>query len=273
MQYLLEQIKQFQLEAQKNNMEQNTMPENSQAQENKTAIEFFGIETGILLVLAIIILGLLNYFNVFSLSKMYPSIFGFLPHQQFKENIKDSTEVSVRKLISPTYAPVDSKIKSEIDKVSKEIVVTQSSKPLKTLYLPSDVKNNTNNNKYYSSVMSYTSGLSVATLLGYNSNGQPIDRQIVVSHIPKLQQGIINNVLSLSIAKEYLLITTGGEFRCGVPGYSTTKMQCESVWTDGELQKSIDIVQIGDEEIGLSYCSVEKNSPLLISKACAPGIK
>ena len=50
----------------------------------------FGIEGGIVLVLAVTILLLLNYFNILSLSSLYPNFFGFLPHQPISSKTSTS---------------------------------------------------------------------------------------------------------------------------------------------------------------------------------------
>lgn len=255
-------------------MDESTINENSQLKATKPLLRIIGIEVGILLVVALLIIGILNYFNVFSVSRMSPQLFGRLPHQPYEvftgRKIPSATPSITP---SPTYVPVAEKIKKDIDNAGKEIALDGAGVPTQTLYLPTDVKND-KKYTYYSSVSTYGAGLSRVVSIGYNSSGELVDKQVIVNHIPKLPQGLLNNILAIDIAKEYLKITPGAEFECAAPaGFPNTKMQCESVWSSSVMQESIDIAQIGEKEIGVSYCNVEKSSPLLANGACAPGIK
>lgn len=56
---------------------------------NSLKILGFGIAEVVFFALAIaLFFGILNYFNILSLSQIYPNLFGSLPHQPFKESVQ-----------------------------------------------------------------------------------------------------------------------------------------------------------------------------------------
>lgn len=68
---------------------------------NKSALKILGPEIiGLLLVFAVI-LGVLNYFNILSLSRLYPQYFASLPHQAFKESVQTPVQEPIFVLKCP----------------------------------------------------------------------------------------------------------------------------------------------------------------------------
>lgn len=57
------------------------MDKNISAQQDQKVFKILGIEGGVFIIFVILLMGVLNYLNVFPLSKMYPGFFGFLPHK------------------------------------------------------------------------------------------------------------------------------------------------------------------------------------------------
>lgn len=67
-----------------------SLPQNSQSKKSTLSsfIEFSTEEIIFLTFLVFIVLSTFNYFNILPLSKMFPRVFGILPHQTSKSEIK-----------------------------------------------------------------------------------------------------------------------------------------------------------------------------------------
>lgn len=68
---------------------------NSAKEKSKEILPVLGIQLGIIIVMAAVILFVLNYFNAFSLATMYPGIFGFLPRQKASVGTIKKTSSSI----------------------------------------------------------------------------------------------------------------------------------------------------------------------------------
>jgi len=51
-------------------------------QNNNRVFRILSLEVAIFVVVIVLLLGILNYFNIFSLSQIYPPLFGSLPHKE-----------------------------------------------------------------------------------------------------------------------------------------------------------------------------------------------
>lgn len=78
-------------------MEEFNSKEILEKQNRKKRLAFFEVglfEASFVLIIIIVLFGLLNYFNILSLSKLYPNTFGFLPHKVTSSNLnKPNTTV------------------------------------------------------------------------------------------------------------------------------------------------------------------------------------
>lgn len=112
------------------NVNQNLDPKSNNSQpESSSALRFFSLELFTLLFLVIITLILLNYFNVLSLSSIFPKYLGWLPHKQ--SNVPNS-KISV----SVTPTPLKTK-----EKTVEEMMLQYESEVLKPEFIASSVAN------------------------------------------------------------------------------------------------------------------------------------
>lgn len=74
-------------------------------QDGKKKLAFLEVglfEISFVLIVIIVFFGLLNYFNILSLSKLYPDTFGFLPHKTFNPTPLKKTQLTNSPLPVPT---------------------------------------------------------------------------------------------------------------------------------------------------------------------------
>lgn len=82
-----------------------------------------GMVACVVLVLLVLIFGILNYFNLISISKLYPNVFGLLPHQPFphtQEMQPTSPATDLQNLVLPCPlqldpCPVSERIPTSVD--------------------------------------------------------------------------------------------------------------------------------------------------------------
>ena len=80
------------------------MPENNQNTKGSLAFLSAGLfEVFFILITLAVIFGVLNYFNILSLSTLYPKQFGFLPHQQVLNQNKNATTNLTNSQITNPY--------------------------------------------------------------------------------------------------------------------------------------------------------------------------
>lgn len=248
-------------------MEENTV-EAPQPQENKKVLSLIGIEAAIVLVVALIVVGVLNYFNILSLSKNYPQIFGFLPHQPYEIN-----KNSINNSFSP---PSTGNIIYATKQANKDLPAYVKSS-LKTPYIPTSFNIiqaegvTIRPNKFISNWK--VGNVEFFADLGYQ-NKDLSDKNILIL-LPDQLTGLDISKAS-TLVDTYFATQTQGDWKCGEIIFSdpskTKGTICEKFQSLNNLKKGVGILSLspGSSKSSIFSCELNPNSSFYNSKSCEP---
>ncbi len=244
------------------------------------------LEVGIievLFVIAAIVLffALLNYFNIVSLSRLYPQQFGWLPHLPLAaENATQNSGNTVKSgralhpnepILKPSTPVAPDVIRKDMQSFAK-----QSLKP--SLILPSfSIKPSTGPNgtildpNRFNAFWSLPDGTFVNISARYGQKATPQDRNALLA-LPQLIANISATSANI-ITDKYFIIKTKGTWDCSKQTVNKKEItRCLNLWTDKNVKKEIDVIFLvtvaGKDSTSLSYCERYPDSFYYSWKSC-----
>lgn len=213
------------------------------------------------IVILAVIFGALNYFNILSVSDVFPNQLGWLPKQtQQKVTVPSPTP-------TPTPTPIPEYIKNDTKSLISDILI--SSFIPNNLAVEKQNVENPNNFSFYGTGWETPNKELLVLSVEYNQEKNIIDRQIVI-HIPRILPDL-DASSSSSLIKEYIKINPSIPFSCISLPTITKSAFCEVFWEDTNgVKKGIDITSpvIGLSETQIFYCEHHKETPAYSWKSC-----
>lgn len=215
-------------------------------------------------ILLILALGILNYFNVLPLSTTFPNQLGFLPRNQFMQTQDQNTSTSVKPTLVPYMTADLSSREKEMEALLAETLPNIIYKQL----APDKSKITTTSNKT-SKVLTSTwivNGISGTAAFSSAPDGKSIS-DIYVS---------FSDNKAIAPSKETAPRLTSAYFSFkpkgiwGCKSTSGTNMTyCENYWEEDLTKKGIGIQQLSSSEGVVFFCQHSKESGLYAWKSCS----
>ena len=202
---------------------------------------------------------ILNYFNIISLSQIYPRQLGFLPHRPFSQAPRTA---------SGTPSAVPETAKREIKNLIDDLILP-SLIPANIGFQKQDIKN-PNHYSFYGTGWAGRKNETFIPAVEYDRANNLIGRQILVI-IPRTMRNLTGSSSS-ALSREYLKITPPSPFFCApFPLTGAKSILCESFWKDANgIKRGIDITSPveGSNGTQLLYCEHRLKSPDYSWKSC-----
>lgn len=225
------------------------------------------VEAGFVAVVLLILLGTLNYFNILSVSDVFPNQLGFLPRQTQPKTSQNTS------LYKPTVAPAPT-IPDNIIANAKflmEDVLAPSFLPANSFFIMQGIENS-NGSNIYSAGASWIGKDKerLSATVKYNQSQLITARQIAI-YMP---QAIVNLDASGSalLASKYIKIEPQSVFKCKSYLPSSKLIFCESFWEDTNgVKRGIDVSSpvFGSNETQIFYCEFHKENPNYSWTSCS----
>lgn len=236
--------------------------------------QFVLIEIVFVLVIFLPVLGILNYFNIFSLSKLYPNQFGFLPHKPFLSKAPTA----------PSSNSYFSKQPNTDQKNAISDVLAASFIPNNLQLTKLNVKSSKNDN-FYHALWQGENKESFTVLAAYNQKNLLVYRKISITIQNSFENLTPESVRNL--AKTYLKVSPTTSSICEklkptpIPQSSASAVlksssqltNCVSKWESAKVQKAIQVVKPDKtpSNIQLLYCEHYPGSYNYNAKDCLQG--
>lgn len=244
------------------------------------------LEVGIVEVLLVILIlvlffGLLNYFNIVSLSKVYPQQFGWLPHLPLAAENRtqnQSNTIKSGKALNPNEPILKpSSASPEIIKKDMQSFVQTS---LNSSLVPSslDIKSTTGANGAildpgrFNAYWTSGNGIVVSISASYGQKSAVQDRVALLA-LPQL----IANLTATSVdpvAAKYLAVKAKGVWDCSKATFGGKEItKCINSWTDNNIKKEADVIGplsvLNKDTTSVSYCERYPESSRYSWKSCS----
>ena len=255
------------------NLNLQTPPQNESPKKSPRGLALVGV--GIIEVLFVslvifILLAVLNYFNVLSISDLSPKYLGWLPRQV--QNLGQN-QISVTPP-SPTpnsFTPAPDFAINDTRNLINDMILPS--------FIPSDLKfekqnvENPNEFVFYGTYWTTEDKEGFVSSVEYNTTNTIIDRQITI-HIPPIK-GVLDPSVSLELVKKYFKIIPSSSFKCiDLPTQNSSKF-CEAFWIDEDVKKGINLTSpvYGLNETRIFYCEHHKGTPAYEWLSCSVNYK
>lgn len=228
-----------------------SMPDNQDSSNNKPILKVLGIEALVLLIVTIIIILLLNYFNVFSLSRISPSLFGFLPNQELDG--KNSAPVNQKE--GPYDTPSVTKVSQSQAQKEIELFAQQTIEQfaLPQSFQATSIGESATESSSYKAEWSKADKTKV--LLTYNYLTSTQDKSILIT-LPQYSQA--TSSLAQRYAVDYFKIKPEGQWKCGSSAGSNGNVRvCENFWISDGVKEGIGVTSVADQKVtAVFYCEL-----------------
>lgn len=216
---------------------------------------------GFVVVALILLFGILNYFNILSISDVFPKYFSWLPRQRVSVLPQPITQSSTG---IKTTSSVPDFAKKDLTNFADSVIVPSS---ISTSLLEKNTYITDNNNTYATTTWNIN-GNEFKPTIKYGAKNALIDKQLLLSLSAALP--ILDASIAPSIAEQYLTVTPQTSFSCVTLPISLKTMLCESFWQDTDgTKKGIDIISpIVGNKAQVFYCERTPQSPDYAWQSC-----
>lgn len=233
------------------------------------------VEFGFVAILIILLIGILNYFNILSISDAFPKQFGWLPRQTTiiskpSTSSKFPAAYQFRPSPKPTI-PVPDSIKTDLKNFTANLLLSS----LIANYSAETSKIVSVDGFMHASISWGTqNGLAINALIDYDNKNLVTDKHLFI--IAPYAQPALTPDSTSAIAKHYLTVIPLSPFSCTSFSTSGSKnVFCESFWQEKNgVKRGVDssLDSIG-KLITIIYCEYPVSSPDYAWKSCNPNFK
>jgi len=223
----------------------------------------------IALVIVAVIFGVLNYFNIISLSSIYEP-FSLLP-RRIKLISPNNNLYPQKSTRMPTaLPPIPNKIKADVKSITGDILIP-SYIPLNLFYVVRSIKNSDNSTSYsYSTSWAKKDEESFSVIVNYNQT-QDITSEATTIYIPKVITGLDASSSGI-LTSQYIKINPQGIFACKNNFANSSLTLCESFWENKDGTKEgigiISPIFINSNKSEVFYCERNQEDPNYSWKSC-----
>lgn len=224
--------------------------DNQKTSDNKSILVVLGIEAFVLLIVAIVVILLLNYFNIFSLSRISPQLFDFLPNRQTTDNSS-----SVNQKESSAGSSASTKVSQSQATKEVEAFAKQTIKPvaIPQSFQVNSLEGSEGDSSSYKAEWSTANNTKV--LLTYNYLTTTQDKSVLIT-LPQFSQATLN--LAQKYSQDYFNLSPQGQWKCGnTTGSNGNVRVCENFWISDGVKKGVGVTSVTDQEVtGVFYCEL-----------------
>lgn len=188
-------------------------------------------EIGFVVVVIALILGVLNYFNIISLSQLYPDKLGFLPHQPFKESV----QTPVQEPIFVLKCPVPLEFCNSAEKVTykgnpglayklpDKTTINSIAPVVDSLRFFEQPYKPTNPQGFYQSYIDNNYCYAVTYIFPYDANLKKIDLLPLIQGTQIATSGASANAITVNNKSSYQLVLQIQKRKLGIGQYDFQK--------------------------------------------------